>query len=237
MKNESNAELEILSRIMFDRSRVESASKDVVIGFDEVGLGAFAGPITVGCFLYNPFISAEAIDQLCSNYPSVMRTRDSKKLSAGARELISSELIRAGTELGIFDWALGSASAAEINEVGVTRAHDMATGRALDSLIGRTGLDISSALIIEDGNKIDPRLKKQTAIAVVKGDDLSFAVGAASIIAKVYRDTIMNDLAKGMANYNWGSNKGYGSPDHRAAIGKFGITPEHRVKYCRNYIK
>lgn len=195
-----------------------------IAGADEVGRGAFAGPVMVGC------VSIRSLDsclrrQVARDDRIVIR--DSKKMSHKQR-VESSIWIKENLL-----WSVGKASVAEINKFGIVGATNKAYRRAIQKL----NLELEHLLV--DAFYI-PKLKnlpreKQTAI--IKGDSLSFLIAAASIVAKVERDALMTKLAqkKDYQKYFWHKNKGYGTVEHRNAIKEFGITRLHRELWVSKF--
>lgn len=177
----------------------------IIAGIDEVGRGCWAGPVVAGAVVLE-----QPIDGL----------RDSKKLSKHQREKLSLlifEQARAAT--------LGWVSAAEVNELGLTASVGLAMQRAMEQIT--TDID----QIIIDGNynylADDPR-----ATTRIKADDSVPAVAAASIIAKVARDTYMAETAhEQFSAYGFDQHVGYGTAKHRAALEQFGVCAEHREFY------
>lgn len=190
---------------------------------DEVGRGALSGPVTVGVVV----ITSETM----APPPGV---RDSKLLSAVRRDQLE-PLIRA--------WAAGSAvghaSASEIDDVGITAAMRRAAHRALSALSvapdtvlldGRhdylTSRGQGDLFEGDEDHVVVPRV-----VTMVKADLQCAGVAAASILAKTERDRIMAELHTEHPAYGWAGNKGYGAPDHLAALTRLGPTPHHRVSW------
>ena len=176
-----------------------------VAGVDEAGRGPWAGPVVAAAVVLDPARVPAGLD-------------DSKKLSAKRREMLAVE-IRAVSEVGV-----GVGSVAEIDEINIARANDLAMARALAVLPVRPGF------VLVDGNWV-PRVLDLPARAIPKGDTLSLSIAAASIIAKVTRDRIMGDLATQHPGYGWERNQGYGTAEHRAALERLGVTPHHRRSF------
>ena len=145
--------------------------------------------------------------------------RDSKQLSFAQRERIA-PLIREGA----LQWSLGWVRAAELDEIGMANALRMACGRAIEQL--RTSPD----LVLADGRD-DLRLACETEM-IVKGDVSVASIAAASIIAKVARDRWMIELDARFPGYGFARHKGYGSPQHLAALHALGPCPEHRRSFA-----
>lgn len=177
---------------------------------DEVGRGALAGPVLVGVVVVE------------SSMPMSPRgIRDSKLLSSSARERLFPE---------IHAWAhcaaTGEASAREIDDLGIMGALALATQRGLSSLAN------SPQAILLDGNtNFLSRVIDLPVFTEVKGDTNCLGVAAASVIAKVTRDSHMCALDKKFPGYSWSRNKGYASPQHIRALQTLGVSPEHRISW------
>lgn len=193
---------------------------DLIIALDEVGRGALAGPVAVG---------AAVMDASGARRRVPDGLRDSKLIT---------EKRRPGMAQRAADWvrasAVGWASAAEIDEVGIIRALGLAASRAVLGVVDQ-GAVPERTLVILDGNhdyisRVHPA--KLTVRTVVKGDRDCASVSAASVIAKVARDALMTDLHPQHPAYQWDRNKGYASPEHRAAIRVQGLSPLHRASWA-----
>jgi ribonuclease HII len=199
----------------------------LLAGMDEVGRGALAGPVSVGVVV---------IDETCRSAP--VGVKDSKLLTSLARERMVAPIRR---------WALahavGHASPAEIDAVGIMAALRLAGTRALAQL------DVVPDLVILDGNHDwltdparvgllafagDPSEGPAAELAVppvttmIKADLKCSSVAAASVLAKVERDAMMVQLAAGVGRYSWELNKGYSAPEHLAALSLHGPCEHHR---------
>lgn len=148
---------------------------------------------------------------------------DSKKLSEAKREALYDEI----TEKGRFLFRC-FATVEEIR-LNILNASFLAMKRAVK------GLSIVPDLALVDGNRL-PELEVK-ANTIVKGDSVSASVAAASILAKVTRDRYMKELDERYPEFNFASNKGYGTAQHTEALKKYGVTPEHRRFFLRNLIK
>lgn len=205
---------------------------DLIVGFDEVGRGALAGPVMVGCAaIWSQDIQSTIVP------PGVA---DSKMLTERRREAIFDEL----TDWAV-SWAVGEASNAEIDEWGITYALGVAALRALGQVERQLGRLPASVGAILDGpsdyitkalNTFDaPEVPVPAEVTCkVKGDQHCATVATAAVIAKVTRDRLMMSLAGSdvrYAPYEWDKNKGYGSAAHRAAIAEYGPTPLHRTSW------
>ena len=187
----------------------------LVAGVDEVGRGALFGSVVAAAVV----LPLGAIPDLIA-----LGVKDSKKLSTGKRR----ELIQPIKNL-VSGWYISSASVAEIDELNILQASLLAMNRCISNL------PVTPDISLVDGNKLIPNLslKQKT---VVKGDLRSPVIAAASILAKVCRDELVTTLSQKYPNYDLAKNKGYPTAQHRLAIQKYGITPEHRrsFKSCQN---
>ena len=175
-------------------------------GCDEAGRGCLAGSVYAAAVI------------LPENYQNEL-LNDSKQLSEKKRYQLR-EII----ERDAMAWAVGIVTPEEIDKINILNASILAMHRALDQL------KVRPEAVIVDGN----RFKKYNDLphtTIVKGDGKYLAIAAASILAKTYRDDYMNELAKEYPQYDWLSNKGYPTKNHREAIKQFGITPYHRKSY------
>jgi ribonuclease HII len=190
----------------------------VVVGMDEVGRGALAGPVSVG---------AVAVDLATRTCPKGVA--DSKLLSAPARERLVPGLRRWGVAR-----AVGHAGPEEIDEIGIIAALRLAGNRALEAL------GVSADVVLLDGSHdwLSPPdeldlfgLGVGAPVAVrtrVRADRACASVAAASILAKCERDALMVTLADSHPGYRWDENKGYGAPEHLLALRALGPTRLHR---------
>lgn len=176
-----------------------------VAGLDEVGRGPLAGPVVAAAVVLPP-------DTFLPG------ARDSKTLPADARDEAAAEVRKAAVA-----WGIGAASAAEIDRSGIVSATTRAQGRALQHL----GLDPGHLVV--DGRPIHDLGRPHRA--VVKADHRVHCVACASILAKVCRDTLMRKLDPRYPEYGWTRNKGYGTPEHRAALARVGPSPHHRRSF------
>lgn len=180
-----------------------------VAGIDEAGRGPLAGPVVAAAVLLE--------DAARARLPGGID--DSKVLAADAREALFAEL----TGGGAVAWAVGLASVDEIDRINILEASMLAMRRAV------LALPAAPALALVDGNRL-PDLDC-AARAVIGGDRLCTSVAAASIVAKVIRDRIMDALARAHPEFGWDSNRGYATAAHRAAIRKVGVTCHHRRSF------
>ena len=176
-----------------------------IAGVDEVGRGPLAGPVTAAAVILDPGHIPEGLN-------------DSKKLSLKRREALEHEIAAKAT------FAVAHASVEEIDSLNILCASHLAMERAV------AALDPAPDYLLIDGNLI-PRGLTQPCEAVVKGDARSLSIAAASVMAKLVRDRIMEDLAQQYPGYGWEKNAGYPSKQHKAALGDLGVTPHHRRSF------
>ncbi len=177
-----------------------------VAGVDEVGVGPLAGPVAAGVV---------ALPQ-GRRFRWYSHVRDSKVIPEKTRDELSA-LIRASVP-----WAIGWASVEEIDRIGILPARRLCMLRAFEQLGVNPDAIISDALDLPLPN-VRP---------VIDGDALSVAVAAASIVAKVARDALMNDLCERYPGYNLCQNKGYPTPEHKRLLQQRGPSPVHRTSYA-----
>ena len=176
-----------------------------VVGVDEVGMAALAGPVVAAAVLVTPEVRL------------IRRVRDSKLLTRNEREKLAPVIRGRVARVGV-----GAASVAEIDRLNIYHASHVAMQRALRQ-IG----EFDHVLV--DGRRIlDPAFVPGRHTEIVKGDAKSFAIAAASIVAKVTRDALMARLSIRFPGYGWEHNAGYPSIDHRKAIRALGVTRIHR---------
>jgi ribonuclease HII len=186
----------------------------VVAGVDEVGRGALFGPVVAAAVI----LSVDAVTRLTD-----AGVTDSKLLSA-ERRLVLAEQIRASAVA----YQIRYASVREIDRLNILQASLLAMKRAV------LRLSVVPELCLVDGNQLIPglALPQQT---LVKGDQRSLAIASASILAKVWRDTLLTRLAVKYPQYNLAANKGYGTSTHRLALQAHGLSRFHRRSFspCR----
>ena len=188
--------------------------KNQVIGIDEVGRGAFCGPV-VSCSVL--------LEEKILNNNLVFQITDSKKLSHKKRIILSNFIKKYSS------YSIGVANNIEIDEINILRATNLSMIRSYEKF---KGTDNS---IKVDGLKTFSLNEKTTFIK--NGDQKSISIAAASIIAKTWRDRLMTLYSKVYPMYGWEKNKGYGTYEHRNAIKKFGITKIHRKSFLSNLIR
>lgn len=201
-----------------ERDRVEAmyalerelGGDGVVVGVDEVGRGALAGPLTVAAL------------RLPAS-PIVWGLNDSKQLTPSRREALAAQIADVALAIGI-----AHVEPASIDALGMALSLRQAMARA----VGDTGLDPDCVLI--DGNPVHAHPAER---CLVKGDARVASIAAASIVAKVTRDALMVAYDEEYPGYHLAESKGYGSAEHIAAIRERGLTPIHRVSFCGNFLE
>lgn len=189
-----------------------------VMGIDEVGRGCFAGPVVVAGVIFHPQSAFDWLSQV----------HDSKLLSQIVREKLA-PLIQSHC----LSFSIAEISIPIINEKGIGKATFLGMQQVVKNL--QQTLGNSTIAILVDAFTIPDISLTQKPI--IKGDQKSISIAAASIIAKVYRDTLMEKLAKKYIPYGFEVNKGYGTRKHREAIKNYGLSDIHRTsfnlsKYC-----
>lgn len=181
-----------------------------ICGIDEAGRGPFAGPVVAGAVILPK-------DQ------TILYLNDSKKLSEKKREELYEVIIEKAAAVGI-----GMAAPARIDEINILQA----TYEAMRMAIGN--LAVEPDILLNDAVTIPGVDKKQ--VPIIKGDAKSVSIAAASIVAKVTRDRLMQEYEKIFPGYGFASNKGYGTRAHIEALRKLGPTPIHRRSFISKYI-
>ena len=201
-----------------DFSFEKNTGKINVAGIDEAGCGPWAGPV-VACAV----IFFDYSDSCKWNY-----LNDSKKLSPARRLEYFNTITLASNDLA---YGIGIASVSEIDNLNIGGATRLAMERAV------ANLETVPTMALIDGIRA-PKLDIPIQM-IPKGDSLSLSIAAASIIAKVSRDAIMNKLDKIHPQYGWANNAGYGTPQHIKAIHDHGITEQHRKSFApiKKYIQ
>jgi len=177
----------------------------LVAGVDEVGRGPLAGPVVAAAVVLPPGVAVEGAD-------------DSKQLSAQVRLEVCARVREAARWVGV-----GAASVHEIDRLNILRATTRAMRRALAHIPERPGHVVVDGLPVKNLGWDHE--------AIVDGDALIHSVSCASIVAKVVRDRLMLRLAPRYPGYGWETNMGYGTLQHREALGSLGPTPHHRVTF------
>ncbi len=181
-----------------------------ICGIDEVGRGPLAGPVVA---------AAVILPKDCS----ILYINDSKKLSAAKREELYEIIMNEAVAVGI-----GMVSPARIDEINILQATYEAMRDAISQLSTAPDLLLNDAVTIPEVNL--------PQVPIIKGDAKSISIGAASIIAKVTRDRLMEEYDEILPGYGFAQNKGYGTGEHIDALKKMGPSPIHRNSFIKNFI-
>lgn len=197
-----------MDKLAYERQLMSQGYK-YICGVDEVGRGPLAGPVVCAAVIMPLDDIIEGVD-------------DSKKLSAKKRERLSELILKKAVAAKI-----SLVEPEKIDEINILEATKLCMKDAVEKL------EIKPDFVLTDGNmKLDISFPQQS---IVKGDALSYTIGAASIVAKVYRDNLMDGYAETYPEYGFKSNKGYGTAEHIAAIEKYGLTPVHRRSFTKKW--
>lgn len=201
---------EVLRLLEFFSSEAEYLKNHkIVVGVDEVGRGPLAGPVYAAC--------------VCLKYDfNLTGLNDSKKINEENRELLECKIKNSS-----YFYTYGYASVEEIDRLNILNATMLAMKRAVDKCPVKPGL------VLVDGNKLPAW--EYNSIAIVKGDQKSPSIAAASILAKTKRDRLMKIIQTMDDRYNYTSHKGYGTKEHYAEINKHGVSILHRKSFLKDY--
>lgn len=183
---------------------LDNTYSGLVAGVDEAGRGPLAGPVVAAAVIIDQTKTIEGI-------------KDSKKLSSKMRELLYEQITQN------YVWSVGMIFQEEIDKINILEATKKACIIAIENLT------IKPDTVLIDGNMKFP--SHPNFVSIINGDNLSIAIGAASIIAKVTRDHLMLEYAKEFPEYNWHKNFGYGTKEHLSAIKLYGTTHYHRQSF------
>lgn len=179
----------------------------VIAGLDEVGMGAWAGPVVAAAVIFAGPCEIPGLD-------------DSKKLTPKKREALTTAIVAQAQA-----WAIGEATVAEIDRLNIRAASHLAMRRAI------AALTVVPDLLLIDGLPAQPH-PQIAAVSLIRGDSLSCSIAAASILAKVHRDQYMVALHAQWPLYGFADHKGYGSALHQTALTEHGACPAHRRSYA-----
>ena len=203
-------ELARLEEILTYERGLWEAGYDLVAGIDEVGRGPLAGPVVAAAVILPKECKIEGVN-------------DSKKLSAKKREELYDIILEKAVSYGI-----GVVSNERIDEINILQATYEAMREALSQLKPKADYILADAVTIP--------MVSTPQRGIIKGDAKSMSIGAASIVAKVYRDRMMEAYEEVYPGYGFASNKGYGAAEHIEGIRKQGITPIHRKTFVKNFL-
>ena len=187
--------------------KFNNSNYKLIAGIDEAGRGPLAGPVVCACVIMEPDYKNEKIN-------------DSKKLSAKIREKLFAEIIHNSVSYGV-----GIIDNKVIDDINILNATKKGMYTACEKL--KTQPDI----VLIDAVKLNLKMPSE---AIIGGDALSFNIAAASIIAKVTRDRIMEDYDKDYPQYLFAKNKGYGTKEHIERLREYGATKIHRKTFLKN---
>ncbi|MDE6791410.1 MAG: ribonuclease HII [Clostridia bacterium] len=197
-----------MDKLQYEKELLEKGCK-YICGVDEVGRGPLAGPVVCSAVIMPLDDLIEGVD-------------DSKKLTAKKREILSENILNRAVA-----YRICRVEPQIIDQINILQATRLCMKNAVE------GLEIAPDFVLTDGNMtLDITIPQRS---IIKGDALSYSIGAASIIAKVYRDKLMADYAKEYPQYGFESNVGYGSQAHIKAIEEFGLTPIHRRSFTKRW--
>lgn len=193
-----------------------------VAGIDEVGRGALAGPVVVGVVCFD------------QHHQPITGIRDSKQLSAAQRDVLAKQI-----QAQALICSIGQATAEEIDTLGIVPATMTAIGRAVNDAFAKATQPIDHFCM--DGKPFLPthipsiiNWPTQPFTYIIKGDQKSYSIAAASIVAKVFRDNVMNQAATTFTSFGWENNKGYGTQFHTQAITEYGPCELHRSSFLKS---
>ena len=195
-----------LSRLLAFEKPLWAAGLTRVAGVDEAGVGPLAGPLVAAAVILPATLRPRGLD-------------DSKKLDEPARDRLAAEV-----KAGAMAWAVGQASPEEIDRLNPYQAGLLAMRRAVE------GLALAPEHLLVDARRVPGQAAPQQAI--VKGDAKSLSIAAASVIAKTTRDALMVEAEARWPGYGFARHKGYGAPEHLAALRRLGACPIHRRSYA-----
>ena len=206
MKKQWNAE----EKLSYERA-LQDKGMQYIAGVDEVGRGPLAGPVVCAAVIMP--LGAEDI---------IVGVDDSKKLSAKKREQLAEQI-----KSKALCYTIVEIDEKTIDEINILEATKLGMKRALETL------EIPPQTVLTDGNMtLDISFPQRS---VIHGDALSYSIGAASIIAKVHRDNLMDEYAKEYPHYAFEQNKGYGTAAHIQGIKEFGLCPIHRKTFTKKF--
>lgn len=204
-------EIERLNKLKEFENNLYKTGLTYIAGIDEAGRGPLAGPVVVGIAIMKPDSFIEGVN-------------DSKKISEKKREIIYEQIISEA-----LDWSVGIVDQNEIDEINILNATKKALHMAIENLKVKPDRILVDALEHIDTCKIP-------YTSIIKGDAKIYSISAASIIAKVTRDRMMQEYDEIYPEYGFKSHKGYGTAKHIEAIKAYGPCPLHRQTFIKNFI-
>lgn len=194
----------------FEKYYLENGKK-LIAGIDEAGRGPLAGPVVVACVIMPQDDIVEGVN-------------DSKKLSPKKRDFLYNQIINKA-----FSYSVSIISEKTIDEINILNATKLGMEKCVKNL------SITPDIVLIDAvNKLNLDVEYKS---IIKGDQLSYSIACASIIAKVTRDNLMLELDKKYPEYNFSGHKGYGTAKHIELLKKFGPCEIHRKSFIKNFIE
>lgn len=184
-------------------------TQSLIAGIDEAGRGPLAGPLVCACVIMPKDKIIDGVD-------------DSKKLSAKKREILYDKIIQTA-----IDYAIVEIDEKTIDHINILNATKLGMKTCLEKL------KTTPEIVLIDAVKIETDLPQKN---IIHGDGLSYNIAAASILAKVYRDRIMQKLSEQYPQYHFEQHKGYGTKIHIECLKRFGPCPHHRKTFIKNFI-
>jgi ribonuclease HII len=198
----------VVDKLYYEKEFLAQGYRSIA-GVDEVGRGPLAGPVVTAAVIMPLDDVIQGID-------------DSKKLSAKKREALAEEIMKRAIA-----YRIERVEAEVIDEINILQATRLCMKRSVENL------GVKADMVLTDGNMTLDITTPQRSI--VHGDALSYSIGAASILAKVYRDRLMDEYAEQYPQYAFEKNKGYGTAVHIAAIQEYGLCPIHRKTFTTKF--
>jgi ribonuclease HII len=191
---------------------IEKRYAGPIAGIDEAGRGPLAGPVVAACV------------HIPEKFPALKKVKDSKKLDHLTREALFTEITRSCA------FGIAVADVEEINSLNILHATFLAMRRAADAM--HLAFQVPVGTFLVDGNQRPRGMEAHNIVTLIEGDDKSYSIACASILAKVTRDRLMCQLHEEYPHYGWADNKGYGTPEHMEALMEYGPCAHHRREYA-----
>ena len=204
--HQAEKEHQRLEKLLLHEKEGHAKGYRLIAGVDEAGRGPLAGPVVAAAVILSPETAVEGVN-------------DSKKLNAAKREELFTLIQQSAAGVGV-----GQASVAEIDELNIYRAAQLAMERAIGALGLKPDYLLTDAMPL-------PKLSTIPQKPLVHGDALSLSIASASIIAKVTRDRLLGGLHRQYPQYGFEGHKGYGTEEHMRALEEHGPCPEHRLSF------
>ena len=198
---------EYVDKLKYERQLISEGYR-LIAGVDEVGRGPLAGPVVCACVIMPQDEIIEGVD-------------DSKKLSKKKREVLYDKIIEKA-----ISYSICRVEPSEIDQINILNATKKCMVECIKTL------SVKPDIVLVDAVKLDVDVK---TLPIIKGDYLSYTIGSASILAKVYRDRLMEEYAKTYQGYGFEKNSGYGTKQHIEKIKEIGPCPIHRKTFIKNF--